>query len=809
MIIITIYCFLLLLLFTKNVNSININALAFKYVDENQFISPLIDKFNIFSDKYDLGVTVTLDLYKSNNSTKFINNHSSIIESFLQEKDTTYDLIFYDNVYSQRLGSYLLNLKKYLSKDLIDLYNNDIILQSCICEDKLVGLPVYIEYSVLCSNMKLLNKYSKRIPKTWDELLYTSKYILDKEKEYNDKLKGYNGFFVDYEMGSCSIYEYLYSCRDSKKDSFQEISNDSMLKALEMLKRIKNEISSDELFKSSVNYNDKLVMEGNILFYNSYYGCPINQNYEQSPLPGATEDLTGTYIGGYNIGINRYISKNKINAAIIVLQYLTSIVEQKNLIMNNSVFSGINSLYNDKEICHSVDCQFYKKLQFVGRPSYRHNNYDHYSKVYREHIYEFLYGDKSASEVLDDINEITKIHYITFNNSDKSQDSMFLGFIFAQILLISLYIMIFLSIFLFINKFENYFYFLNKRFWLLTILGSILILCAGITEIGPKMKYKCDIKLICICIGYSFIFLPILYILIAYYPRCTILTKWARRHKILFLFFLIIPDLLTFFSIFKSNSAIKEIKVDNGKYYEICKFIRNSPYLIITLIVTKLVILFVMTIFIYRERKSYSKSDDFRLLIIHTIINIVYTVIFLGIHFITFNNYRIYFVVQEVLIILFSVTNYILIYGIRIIWIWTKKGNTQISLLNRNNSRKSTNTDNDKSSLISGRSTYSRRLAHRCPTLDSLNSRLSSSFDNSSFYRPHTASGSPYGSTECLKQPAPNENLKQTENNPKRLSLLQMSQLCHNSKTVVNGSYSNLNGSNSNLNNISINIPKN
>jgi len=44
--------------------------------------------------------------------------------------------------------------------------------------------------------MKLLNKYSKRIPKTWDELLYTSKYILDKEKEYNDKLKGYNGFFV-------------------------------------------------------------------------------------------------------------------------------------------------------------------------------------------------------------------------------------------------------------------------------------------------------------------------------------------------------------------------------------------------------------------------------------------------------------------------------------------------------------------------------------------------------------------------------------------------------------------------------------
>jgi len=42
--------------------------------------------------------------------------------------------------------------------------------------------------------MELLYKYSKRIPKTWDKLLYTAKYIL--EKENNDKLKGYNGFFV-------------------------------------------------------------------------------------------------------------------------------------------------------------------------------------------------------------------------------------------------------------------------------------------------------------------------------------------------------------------------------------------------------------------------------------------------------------------------------------------------------------------------------------------------------------------------------------------------------------------------------------
>jgi len=193
MIIINIYYFVLLFLCTKYVNSTNINALAFKYVDEKQILKPLITEFNKYAKDSKLDITISLDLFKSNNGTKFINNHGSIIESFLQEKDTTYDLIFYDNVYSPKLGPYLLNLKKWINKDLIEIYNSNITSQTCVYEDNLVGLPIYIDYSVLCSNMDLLYKYSKRIPKTWDELLYTAKYIL--EKENNDKLGGYNGLF--------------------------------------------------------------------------------------------------------------------------------------------------------------------------------------------------------------------------------------------------------------------------------------------------------------------------------------------------------------------------------------------------------------------------------------------------------------------------------------------------------------------------------------------------------------------------------------------------------------------------------------
>jgi len=55
---------------------------------------------------------------------------------------------------------------------------------------------VYSEYTILYSNEKLLNKYNKSIPKTWNELLTTAKYILEEEKKLNNtNIIGYNGLF--------------------------------------------------------------------------------------------------------------------------------------------------------------------------------------------------------------------------------------------------------------------------------------------------------------------------------------------------------------------------------------------------------------------------------------------------------------------------------------------------------------------------------------------------------------------------------------------------------------------------------------
>ena len=50
-----------------------------------------------------------------------------------------------------------------------------------------------------------LSKYNRDVPKTWDELLSTSKYIFEEEKKLNNTIIPYNGLL----NGKIIIY-YLF-----------------------------------------------------------------------------------------------------------------------------------------------------------------------------------------------------------------------------------------------------------------------------------------------------------------------------------------------------------------------------------------------------------------------------------------------------------------------------------------------------------------------------------------------------------------------------------------------------------------------
>eukprot|EP00833_Pecoramyces_ruminatium_P008823 jgi/Orpsp1_1/1182855/evm.model.c7180000082928.1 len=231
--------------------------------------------------------------------------------------------------------------------------------------------------------MKYLNKYNKTSPETWDELLETVKYIMKEEKKLNNTdIIGYKGEIEPNEIGTISIYEFIYSYRDSIDSPFPELTSQTAINALKKLKKIKEEISSAYL------------------------------------LPGNKKGVSGSFLGGYNIGINSYSKIEKKESAIEVLKFFTSKDMQEMMVKKFKYNSGILSIYEDEKLCSSYNCNTFKNIQHVGRPNTLTYDYDDYSEKFRNYIFEFLYGNKTAYEVLKRVNDITKIYYVSINGDN-------------------------------------------------------------------------------------------------------------------------------------------------------------------------------------------------------------------------------------------------------------------------------------------------------------------------------------------------------------------------------------------------------
>ncbi|ORX83231.1 periplasmic binding protein-like II [Anaeromyces robustus] len=227
----------------KNGNIV-LNAVAYADGKFNEIYLSMVNDFNEYSEKNNLNITVKINVH----STADLKNFESFafsVESLLIKKSNKYDIYYYDNSYTQKYGPYLLDLKEYLPEEHIKMYNQEIVEKSCIYKDKLVGLPHNLALSMLYSNKILLEKYNKTIPTTWDELIETSKYIL--EQENNSDLIGYNGLFDESENGICSIYEFIYSFRDSLNSTLPDLRSKNAVNALTYMKKLKDEIGSGEI----------------------------------------------------------------------------------------------------------------------------------------------------------------------------------------------------------------------------------------------------------------------------------------------------------------------------------------------------------------------------------------------------------------------------------------------------------------------------------------------------------------------------------------------------------------------------------
>ena len=101
------------------------------------------------------------------------------------------------------------NYKKYYIY-IINFINKKIYFYAFQHKYIIILKPLLLRYTILYSNIRLLDKYNMTIPKTWDEMIITAKYIMQQEQLENNYIYGYNGYFPsNYKYILNNLYRFI------------------------------------------------------------------------------------------------------------------------------------------------------------------------------------------------------------------------------------------------------------------------------------------------------------------------------------------------------------------------------------------------------------------------------------------------------------------------------------------------------------------------------------------------------------------------------------------------------------------------
>jgi len=238
----------------------------------------------------------------------------------------------------------------------------------------------------------------------------------------------YYYIYKDDDYGTDSIYEFIYSYRDSPYEYFPGFSSSTAINALMKLKNLKDKIASDAIFSSSSDFTLNNLLTQNLLFakYKNIDDATLNANYYKYPLPGKNENVSASSINGIFAGIsNSALSSEKMNDIFQIIQIITSVEFHKKLAIesNGTHYSPITDIYYDENVCKNIDCELLRNIQPAIIPI--PNDYKSYGNNVRSSAYEYLYGNKSANEAAYNMETSTEVEYYTiYDDSNYNENEI-------------------------------------------------------------------------------------------------------------------------------------------------------------------------------------------------------------------------------------------------------------------------------------------------------------------------------------------------------------------------------------------------
>ena len=330
---------------------------------------------------------------------------SSTSQNDVYMMDVVWPGLFADNLVD--LSSYFPNASTTHFKAIVD--NNTI-------GGKLVGIPYYTDAGLLYYRKDLLKKYNYSAPpKTWDELQTMAKKIQDGEKVANKDFWGYAWEGYNSESLTCNAIEWQASYGGGtiiEPSGVISVNNSKTAAALKQATGWVGTISPVGVLNFQENDALSLWTAGNAAFMRNWpYAYAVSQDKTHSVikdqfgiaiLPSGGSRNADT-LGGWQLGVSKNSSHK--DAAIKLVQYLTSSAVEKKRAIDSSYLPTIPALYDDAEVLtanpYYADIKSVLANGAVARPStVSGKNYDKVSQAYYANIHAILAKTVSVNDGL-------------------------------------------------------------------------------------------------------------------------------------------------------------------------------------------------------------------------------------------------------------------------------------------------------------------------------------------------------------------------------------------------------------------------
>lgn len=326
------------------------------------------------------------------------------------EKDP--DVLMLDVIWSAEFAPFLEDLTDdYDYFELKEFLPGTIM--SVTVNGRIVAIPWFTDAGLLYYRKDLLEKYGyKNPPRTWDELVEMAKKISQAE--------GIIGFVwqgARYEGLVCDFLEYLWSFGGEVIDEKGKVVIDSpqAVQALQFMVDLiyKHRITPEGVVTYMEEDARRVFQKGEAVFMRNWpYAwallnsddSPVKGKVGVAPLPLGPGGRRAATLGGWNLGINKFSSKEEKEAAKKLIKFLTSYEQQ----LYKAVHSGQNptrkAVYNDPKLKEAAPFMVELLSVFVNAlPRPRTANYSELSDVIQKYVHAALTRQMTAEQAIKNI----------------------------------------------------------------------------------------------------------------------------------------------------------------------------------------------------------------------------------------------------------------------------------------------------------------------------------------------------------------------------------------------------------------------